>query len=117
MAKGKTTKKKAAKMEQAHGALSPTSSVYELISREISPYKEKNISEYSDALASMDIAELHDHAIKMGQVPIGNRSLLVDRLEKEYARSKGKLRQEFSRNETFAMTPGNKAIALKILRG
>jgi len=115
----KRKRKGVGSMIQTHGALpEQDNSAIQLMAREISPYKQQTLAEYTDVLDEMDLMELHDHAIKMGQVPITNRNLLTDRLEREWSRSNGTVRQEVSKMSAgaYAMSPENQAIALKILR-
>lgn len=116
-AKATSAKKKPLKeMSQTHGALDAKQDTEDLIRGRIFSYKQEDLGKYTDYLYSLDLADLHDHAIEKGQVPIGNKTLLIDRLEKEFAKAKSKLKQEFNQVNAFQMSKENKEEALRIMR-
>ncbi len=82
MAKGK--KINLSTLNQKHGALSAPLSIEELTGQ-TERYTVSDIESYRQLLASMSDEEMHEHAVDVaGVVPVGVRSLLIDRLEAKF---------------------------------
>jgi len=121
MAKGnKTTKKTAtatsiSKMKQTDGALLALQTIDEIIGKKTVGYKHETLAEYSKYINSLELHDLHEHAIQVAKtVPINNRSLLIDRLEREFARDNGSKMYKHI-NSTVSMDEENKRKILAIL--
>ncbi len=68
----------------ADGALQAPRTVYELIGKPITHYREKTLEEYSKMLGSLDLSELHQIAYKEGVLAGPDRHNLIGRLESRY---------------------------------
>lgn len=80
MAKAKTD---LSSLKQTHGALNTPMTIDELTGRTvIAPAQ--TIEEYHEILANMSDIEMQESAVELGIVPINNRSLLIDRLERQF---------------------------------
>lgn len=67
----------------------PDDSVYAMMGYNQFPYKEKTIEEYRSSLDAMNLADLQRHAVQHSIVPNTlTRSILVDRLEREYLKKR-----------------------------
>lgn len=76
--------------KQTHGAqLEDNVTVASLLSK----HKKQSLAsveEYSKYINSLGTDELHNHSVMAGEVPVDNRTKLIDRLEKRFARALGK---------------------------
>lgn len=71
-------------LKQTHGALAAPLSIEELTGQ-TERYTVASIEEYRALLADMTDQEMHEHAVDIaGVVPVGVRSLLIDRLETKF---------------------------------
>jgi hypothetical protein len=79
-----------------------------------SPYEKQNESQYRKKIEAMESTELYEHAIHVGLIPIDNRRVLIQRLEREFARNKIKM----SASEIVPALKGKRAEKfLKALHG
>ncbi len=70
-------------LKQTHGALSASLSIEELTGQ-TERYAVADIESYRQLLGSMSDEEMHEHAVETGVVPIGQRELLIGRLEAKF---------------------------------
>lgn len=71
-------------LKQTHGALVAPLSIEELTGQ-TERYSVSSLDEYRVLLANMSDEEMHEHAVDVaGVVPVGVRSLLIDRLETKF---------------------------------
>lgn len=71
-------------LKQTHGALAAPLSIEELTGQ-TERYTVSSIEDYRQLLAGMTDQEMHEHAVDIaGVVPVGVRSLLIDRLEAKF---------------------------------
>jgi hypothetical protein len=67
----------------------PEDSVYSLVGFKTFPYKQKDQVEYKAFLNEMNLADLQRHAVSVGIIPTAvSRTILEDRLEREYLKKK-----------------------------
>lgn len=68
---------------------SPEDSVYALVGLNTFPYKQKTQSDYLSYLRELNLSDLQRHAVEHGIIPNAvARSVLVDRLEREFLKKK-----------------------------
>jgi hypothetical protein len=77
------------KMSQTHGALASPRPVTEVMGYG-NPYSTAVYEDYRKQIKAMTDIDLHDHAYKVGVVPVTNRSILEDRLEKQFLTAQSK---------------------------
>ncbi len=65
-------------------------SVYEIMGRNVSPYKATSYGEYQKQLQKMNLPALHEHAYEVGVIPTDRRENMIDRLEQKYLELEGK---------------------------
>jgi hypothetical protein len=84
------TKKLPAKTATGNIAIqTPEDSVYALVGLNTFPYKQKTQAEYLTYLRDLNLADLQRHAVEHGIIPSAvSRSVLTDRLEREYLKKK-----------------------------
>lgn len=68
----------------ADGALSSPANVYEIIGHKISVYRTSDYATYQKQLRSMATYDLQEHAHEVGETPVSNREVLLDRLERRF---------------------------------
>lgn len=83
MAKKSAKKVKVDQLEQTHGALAAVHKPAKVPGIH-NPYQTESVAEYLATVTKLSDADLHDHAINVGIVPISHRARLLDRLEKEF---------------------------------
>jgi hypothetical protein len=67
----------------------PEDSVYALLGFNQFPYKQKTQAEYLSYLRELNLSDLQRHAVEHGVIPNAvSRSVLCDRLEREYLKKK-----------------------------
>lgn len=75
-------------LKQTHGALASPS--IDELTGQVEGYATSSLEEYRQSLASMSDPEMYDHAVEVAHiVPVGIRSLLVERLERKFIESIG----------------------------
>lgn len=72
------------KKHEATGDKKPISSLYSLMGLEGKKYTAKSFEEYTQQLDRMDLADLQDHAMEHGLIPIDDRDRMIDKLEKQF---------------------------------
>ena len=87
----KVSKKKLPE-KQITGMIDPVNqkSVYEIMGFNDFPYPQKTIEEYRALIDEMNLADLQRHSIEVANIipTSASRSILIDRLEKEYVKKR-----------------------------
>ena len=64
-------------------------SVYSQVGMDMFPYKQKTVQEYLSFIKDLNLSDLQRHAVEKGIIPNAtSRSILEDRLEKEYLKKR-----------------------------
>lgn len=98
MSTEKTTKKKAkektkidlSKATVANGALEAKQSIYDIMGVTSRAYWTSDYETYSADIAAMPLHKLHEHAYDVGVAAMGDRTHLLDQLERKFILEHGR---------------------------
>ena len=109
-AKRKTNKKPVKKLSQAHGKVEeyqPTTLDQIWGDDGTSLYGTLDEVVYKDRLDEMNMSDIQSHASRVGIIPIDNRSMLKDRLVKEFRKHASAYKKPIDQNEAPDAIPAN----------
>lgn len=81
--------KKVITPNQTTGAAEGPKSVYDIIGYKTHAYKTTNVEEYKKQISAMNFADLQEHALDNGIVPVDNRERLNTLLVNEFLKKTG----------------------------
>lgn len=73
------------------GDRKPQMSLYEMVGLQVNPYRNQTLEEYKANIRVKNFADLHEHAVGVGVVPIDDKDKLLERLERQYIIVNGQL--------------------------
>jgi len=85
------------KAKVADGALKANQSVYAICGIAEHSYGSVSRAQYTQSLQDMNLIDLQEEAYTHGVVPIDNRELLIDRLERKFIQEVGKFQNAVGR--------------------
>lgn len=74
----------------ATGALASPKSIYEIMGLTSKLYSTTDYETYQKDIASMSLHTLHEHAYEVGVAASGDRSILIDALERRFIKENGR---------------------------